>query len=869
MPVAVKPIIDRNLPPIYISYDMLEEIPVTTYIFCIPFQNAAAMGANGYNTIYARISGISGYSYAIRPPYALTPVSDIKEEYLQKVQTDYGLDREFAETYFHNSLELLERLGRVAEDQEYVICIDIQNSQADPIGLVPRQFYKVQLAYGYKDESGINQISAYSDYGIAKCVCQQKYPIILDMQGFTTEAINLQTTQDLVGRFYSQDLGERVTEFKFTITNLHDDNDIIYTTGWLPHNSASDTITSATTDENGGSTLIITSTDTAPMRKNLKLDQICQIRYEAYTTNKIYKSQDYAIVNQAWGANDFPGRLVAKPKVETGEIILTMTANSDVNNVSGMYRIEKATEDQSYSNWEAVCELRLYHSRIEDEKPIYKDKCVEQGRKYKYSIYKYALTPDGREIRTQRFYTRPVTAQFEDMFLYDGVRQLNIRFNPKVSTFKTVKLENKTETIGGKYPFLSRNGHTNYKQFAISGLISVLMDDQMTFWADPQYDGDSAARTSTPSTEDAAFRHFHSTNLENWNITRERDFKLDVLDWLNDGKPKLLRTATEGNYIVALQGVSLSPMDQLGRMLHSFSATAYEIDDLNIETLKKYNMSGVQLNYYNTSIYTQTNIDTTNNNEIKDFVTRNIGTIKFIDNSSGDGQIAITTTKESLLTYYALGVGKNKALIIQLDPNDNEVESIKVTGTNNFELTTENYLGGFIPVTGSFSFSYVQVLLDQNTNDGIKGPNNTSADPDLPLCVCGYQHLSDTAQGQCNHWLDANNTFLLNSIYQLRISRKIDSETGNEMKNWLWDASALNDSQIVDLTHLTPDEKNDIILGNLGDGKHDEIILTQEDLDDISILMAGPNLRIEIAYLYANDVSIEEQDQTQDSSSNG
>lgn len=36
--------------------------------------------------------------------------------------------------------------------------------------------------------------------------------------------------------------------------------------------------------------------------------------------------------------------------------------------------------------------------------------------------------------------------------------------------------------------------------------------------------------------------------------------------------------------------VSLSPDETLGRMLHTFSATGYEIDDSNYETLKKYNV---------------------------------------------------------------------------------------------------------------------------------------------------------------------------------------------------------------------------------------------------------------------------------------
>jgi hypothetical protein len=53
-----------------------------------------------------------------------------------------------------------------------------------------------------------------------------------------------------------------------------------------------------------------------------------------------------------------------------------------------------------------------------------------------------------------------------------------------------------------------------------------------------------------------------------------------VLDFLNSPKPKLFRSATEGNYCVYTMNSSLSPNDTLGRMLHTFSCTAYEIMDV-------------------------------------------------------------------------------------------------------------------------------------------------------------------------------------------------------------------------------------------------------------------------------------------------
>jgi hypothetical protein len=69
----------------------------------------------------------------------------------------------------------------------------------------------------------------------------------------------------------------------------------------------------------------------------------------------------------------------------------------------------------------------------------------------------------------------------------------------------------------------------------------------------------------------------NSLTVKNTNI--EKEFKLEVLDWLTNGKPKLFKSPKEGNYIVRLMNVSLSPNDTLGRMIHTFSATAYEIGD--------------------------------------------------------------------------------------------------------------------------------------------------------------------------------------------------------------------------------------------------------------------------------------------------
>jgi hypothetical protein len=162
--------------------------------------------------------------------------------------------------------------------------------------------------------------------------------------------------------------------------------------------------------------------------------------------------------------------------------------------------------------------------------------------------------------------TSAILADFNDMFLTDGMRQLRIAYNPKVSSFKTTLLEQKTDTLGSKYPTFSRNGIVNYVELNLSGLISYTADLHHYFY--------------TPT------RNFETMyNLTAHNFYQERIFKTEVLAWLTNGEPKLFRSPGEGNFIVRLMNISLSPNDTLGRMLHTFTATAYEIAKSDIDSL--------------------------------------------------------------------------------------------------------------------------------------------------------------------------------------------------------------------------------------------------------------------------------------------
>ena len=255
----------------------------------------------------------------------------------------------------------------------------------------------------------------------------------------------------------------------------------------------------------------------------------------------------------------------------------------------GSYLLSRASDEDNYTTWFNIARFRM-DDQIPSDFSI-KDVTVEHGRKYKYAIQQYNIWG----LYSARIVSKEFEASFEDIFLYDGERSLRVRYNPTVDSFKTTILEQKTDTIGGKYPFITRNGATYYKEFPVGGLLAQEIDD-MHYFVNPQwdhthrhssatnlqYERDEDKYTIDGQPENALW---NSHDFSDTTIALERNFKLEVLDWLNNGKPKLFKSPYEGNYIVRLMNVSLSPVKELGRMLHSFSSQAYEIADCTYENL--------------------------------------------------------------------------------------------------------------------------------------------------------------------------------------------------------------------------------------------------------------------------------------------
>lgn len=309
---------------------------------------------------------------------------------------------------------------------------------------------------------------------------------------------------------------------------------------------------------------------------------------------------------------------------EDGWVTLTITHGDLIT--PGYLFIKRATSLDNFQNWELIdCSYQIYSDNI--SRTIV-DKTVSSLVTYKYSCQ--YLTSKGSWTRTV-ISPEIVYPDFHDILISRGDRQLAIRYNAQIASMTPVVNRVKIDTLGGRYPKFAENAKLHYKQFQLSGLIIAESDYNRKFLNDLNYrtdmatyddrmngayairndtiketgkvtvnytddDGNISEHVYTNGTYSQDIREADTyikkrkrdtqknTNhdlypMDNW--WWERKFREEAMEWLNDGEPKLYRSMPEGNLIVMIDSVSLTPNAQLGRRVWNFSATLYEVGDGN------------------------------------------------------------------------------------------------------------------------------------------------------------------------------------------------------------------------------------------------------------------------------------------------
>lgn len=507
-----------------------------------------------------------------------------------------------------------------AENRSYSVAIlrsDLSESWE------PGCLYKIQMRFGInaifdsvanfatwkKQQIDTNAFSEWSTVMIIKAISQPQIFIenaeVVEADIISTERTEPTLTPLFFGSFYlDENEKELIDKFKFDIylgektlkdLELSISDGLVESSGWLQHNTAANVA-----DQYRFSTILTNN-------------QEYTVFYSIQTNNGYFcRAEPYKFVATRTNLDELEGvylRVNSQEEycLENGCINIYLSSDTPL---SGAYVLTRSCESTNFGVWEDL-HYFIFSVRAFDDTLIYRDFTIESGVKYRYAFQR----ENSEGLRTGPLYDANNSTHyvnFQHAYLYHDNIQLKLAFNYTISSFKKTVLTSKQDTLGSKYPKLSKNGYAYYAEFPISGLISFQMDKDQTFL---KLDGDGFKYNDELAIPREKFQELdedrrpcikdqdttedtgQTTNYDRLTIDKnliddnffvERKFRDKVEQFLNNFDYKLYKSPSEGNMIVVLQNVSLTPNATLGRMIYSFNATAYEVLDNTLSNLDEY-----------------------------------------------------------------------------------------------------------------------------------------------------------------------------------------------------------------------------------------------------------------------------------------
>lgn len=461
-------------------------------------------------------------------------------------------------------------------DDKYFVTINPEDLQSGVFEL--NQYYKVQLRFtgvGATNLTDSNQIAKwlidnqqfFSEWSTV-CLIKGIQKPELYLKGFEDinerEIIFTSEVVDFIGSMYYEENAEiekeylklyRIKIYKKSNNTLVYDSEDIYTNIYNP-NEINYTLKTALED---GVTY--------------------QVVFSYTTVNEYTDSVSYVFSIIQNTIDSLDATVTATMEEEFGRVRIDIVATI-TEIFFGNLTIRRSSSESNFTIWEDIHETTIAEGKVLNY--TWYDYTIESGVWYKYCAQRRNSKGDRGAVVNIRY---PVMAVFDDMFLTRGDMQIRLKYNPQIASFKKTMLESKTDTLGSKYPVIRRNGNVGYRQFPISGLITAFCDEEGIF----------INRENTFGSAITYYDNYNDVNEINeyQDFIYEREFREKVMDFLHANTIKLFRSTTEGNILVKLMDISFTPNQTLGRMLYTFNATAYEIDNCSLANFEKYGIQSI------------------------------------------------------------------------------------------------------------------------------------------------------------------------------------------------------------------------------------------------------------------------------------
>lgn len=330
----------------------------------------------------------------------------------------------------------------------------------------------------------------------------------------------------------------------------------------------------------------------AQLKYTMSNNAVYVLKFSIETKNGYTDEKTYRFTAMASSTGNLEGLLTLTIDEDDGYAKVVLQGNGSI--VHTNITLRRTSSKSGFTVWEDIANKTIENATLDWE---FDDFTIQSGVFYQYG----AQQRDNRGRRSAMIKSEQQMGQFEDAFLtehgesVEDAVQLKIRYDMNISNSMVNVGEAKTDTIGSKYPFVRRNGNMYYHSFPFSFLITAYTDDHHIF----------ASESEIRDYQDDLYAVAHGSNSlqvysGRYDYTYERDFRQKVEAFLYDNKVKLFRSLTQGNMLIKLMNITLTPKQELGRLLYSVDATAIEIDEVTVANLDYY---GIQhIGTYNPNI---------------------------------------------------------------------------------------------------------------------------------------------------------------------------------------------------------------------------------------------------------------------------
>lgn len=276
--------------------------------------------------------------------------------------------------------------------------------------------------------------------------------------------------------------------------------------------------------------------------------------------------------------------------LNAGEIDLPLTpsGNPDSSKIIKEIAVLRSNLSEGLLKWQEV--TRINNGSIQ-EAYLY-DYFVENGNYYRYALQ--PITADGRKGAVTGFFDTVSTLE-GFWLLGEGDNQFSFIYDGKINTINHKQSRNVIETITGKYPFIVSSADLDYRTFQFSGKLTMEQDVHRLLVSNTYSEAISADPTIPINYIEIKYGDEALLNCKN-DLEREnsmvvqRIWRQKILEWLKDGKPKILKSEAEGNILVSISDVQVTPIQTLYGLVADFSCTMTEIGNIRESTLKKYKL---------------------------------------------------------------------------------------------------------------------------------------------------------------------------------------------------------------------------------------------------------------------------------------